>query len=122
MYFILVFFCLFMMLAGSIILIQPNYVISPIKKYRQATSLYIAAILVRALIGLLLLLFASSSSQPLLLQVIGSLFILAAATFTLIGHQRFIQLIDWACQVNHSLARVMGVVTLLFALIMYSAL
>lgn len=117
---ILLLFCGFMLIAGTAILVEPDYVINPIKKYRQTRSLYITAIIARALIGLFLLASAVSSNSPLVVETLGWLFITAALVFIVIGHKKFVSILDWACDIQPKIARLMGVAAVGFAIWLYT--
>lgn len=117
---ILTLFCGFMLIAGTVILVEPNYVINPIKKYRQSRSLYMVAIIARALIGLLLLAVAVDSNSPFAAEILGWLFITAALIFVLIGHKKFVSMLDWTCDIQPKIARLMGVAAMGFAIWLYT--
>ena len=113
-------FCIFILLAGVTIVYQPSAVIDAIHKHRNSKVVYAAAIIARMLFGAVFLAVASDARQPMIFQIIGVLFVLAALVFAIIGQQRFIALLNWACSLTTTIARFMGIFAIAFALALYS--
>lgn len=77
------------MIAGGIFLFSPVILIDFLTENVHSPSLYIAAVLGRLLLGILLLLTARHSRYPTVMKVIGVLAILAAIIFMIIGEEEF---------------------------------
>jgi len=82
-------FGILMLLAGISLLINPEFIIGWIEDYMEHKSLYISAIVVRLVFGILFLAAAKESTYPGVIKVFGYVFIIAAIILFLIGHVRF---------------------------------
>ncbi|MFZ8928655.1 MAG: hypothetical protein ACO2YY_05630 [Pseudohongiellaceae bacterium] len=89
MIFIIYFFALLLLLAGIVILVNPDIVINLIQKNTESPGLYAGAILARLGLGIILVMMAGFSRFPLAVTVIGWLAIAAAAVFLFLGKRRF---------------------------------
>ena len=78
-----------MLLAGISLLINPEILIGWIEKNMETTSLYISAIAVRLVFGILFILAAKESKYPTVIKFLGYLFIIAAIIFIFIGQESF---------------------------------
>lgn len=101
-------------MTGIIILINPEFVFTPLRNNIEKPSLHLAAIAVRLIIGVLLIQHAVASKFPLIIEIIGWLSIAAALTFSIIGRQRFIRLMRWAFSFLQPYGRVGGLFAALF--------
>ncbi len=80
------------------------------------------AVSVRLVAGAAFIIAADASRFPTLFLVIGALSLVAAASLPIIGHQRFIALVDWFSHAPVSVIRVWGVLGAAFgALILYGS-
>lgn len=86
---ILILFGVFLIIAGGIFLFSPDILIDYLTENVHSPSLYIAAILGRILLGILLIQTARQSKYPAVMKVIGILAILAAIIFVIIGQEEF---------------------------------
>ena len=114
-------FALFLLLAGIFLIIKPDLFISLLDKYSDTLPLYLAAIIIRLLVGSLLICFSGLSRFPLTMLVIGIIAILAAITFTVIGWQRFKRLMTWIMSVAKPYARAGGAFSFCFGLFLLYA-
>jgi len=118
---LILFFGFLTCLAGIVILINPQLIFGILEKYSGRIELYILAILIRLLLGILLIIQAGVSKFPLVIEVIGWLAIIAALTFALMGRNRFIRFIEWALSLVDKLGRVGGIIAFSFgAFIIYA--
>ncbi|MBL4888461.1 MAG: hypothetical protein JKX97_00395 [Candidatus Lindowbacteria bacterium] len=86
-----------LLIAGGLMLaIKPGYFVGPLKSHIEEFSLYILAIGLRLLFGVVLVFAAESSKFPVILSVIGYITLLAAAILVVMGHTRFKSLMAWA--------------------------
>jgi uncharacterized BrkB/YihY/UPF0761 family membrane protein len=86
---ILILFGVLLMIAGGIFLFSPEMLIIFLTENLHSPSLYIAAILGRLVLGILLLLTARHSRYPTVMKVVGVLAIIAAIIFMIIGQENF---------------------------------
>lgn len=102
------------LLAGLLIVINPEIIFGYLRNNYEKLSLHIIAVVLRLVLGVLLIWYAADSRYPLLIEVLGWLSIAAAMTFGVIGRQRFIRLMAWAFSLLHPYGRIGGVFAMLF--------
>ncbi|MGB5178132.1 MAG: hypothetical protein WBP44_05310 [Gammaproteobacteria bacterium] len=110
----IVIFGLLTLLAGVVIIINPEIVFGYLGRHLEKPELHILAILVRLVLGALLVYLAGVSRFPLVIEVIGWLSIIAAITFTVIGRNNFISLMSWAMSFQKTYGRVGGFIAVCF--------
>ncbi len=81
-------------LIGLIGIVVPRYFIEVIGNWKSE-SRFIAAVGIRMVMGVICLLAAPASRMPVVVQVIGIIAIVAAASALLVGRERLDRLIDW---------------------------
>jgi hypothetical protein len=82
-------FGILMLLSGISLLIKPEIILDWIENNMENTSLYISAIFVRLVFGILFIVAARESKYPGLIKFFGYLFIIAAIIFTFMGQESF---------------------------------
>ena len=82
-------FGILMLLIGISLLIKPEIILGWIEINMETTSLYISAIVVRLVFGILFIIAARESKYPAVIKFLGYLFIIAAIIFIFIGQERF---------------------------------
>ncbi len=82
-------FGILMLLAGISLLINPEILIGFIEENMENTLLYISAIVVRLVFGVLFIVAAKESKYPGVFKFLGYLFIIAAIIFIFIGQENF---------------------------------
>ena len=102
------------LLAGMVILFNPDIIFGLLRKNIDNIGLHIMAVVVRLVLGVLLIVYSGSSRFPLVMEIIGWISIAAAVTFTIIGRKNFIRLMSWALNVMKPVARIGGIVAILF--------
>jgi len=103
-----------MLLAGILLIINPDIIFKVLRENFDKLWLHIGAVVVRLLLGALLIHQASVSKFPVTMEVIGWVAIFAAIVFTVIGRTNFKRLISWAFSLVTSLGRIGGVLALCF--------
>ena len=88
-------FSLAMFLAGAVIMIQPADLLKYLGKQTTHIGVYIAAIVVRLLMGFLLISRADQAKFPLIVELIGWVFLLSSVVLAVIQHGQFIRLLSW---------------------------
>lgn len=96
------------LLAGTIIVINPEIIFGYLRNNRDRLSLHITAVVVRLMIGGLLISQANVSKYPLAIEVLGWLSIVAALTFAVMGRSNFKRLMSWALSLLKPYGRVGG--------------
>ncbi|MEB8330193.1 hypothetical protein OO009_12585 [Flavobacteriaceae bacterium KMM 6897] len=86
-------FGVLMLVAGISLLIYPEFIIGWMEDNMESTPLYISAIIVRLVIGVLFIAAARESKYPVAIKFFGYLFILISITFIFIGQESFQHLI-----------------------------
>jgi hypothetical protein len=99
---------------GISLLIKPEIIFGLIETNVDSTSLYITAIVVRIVFGVLFIVASDESKHPRLLKFMGYLFIFAAFVFILMGKADFQDFIGELLQKTKHLARIAGLLGAVF--------
>ena len=102
------------LLIGISLLIKPEIIIGWIKDNVENTSLYISAIVVRLVLGILFIIAAKESKYPGVIKFFGYITIIAAIIFIFMGHERFQDSISSLIPVFKPYAPVIGLVGMAF--------
>ncbi|MGV7235016.1 MAG: hypothetical protein ACQ9ET_02055 [Nitrosomonadaceae bacterium] len=121
MTFILIIFGALTLLTGIIIFLNPDIIFGYLKNHIDNLELYILAIVVRLVLGIILISLSAESRYPFVIELIGWLSIIAALFFTVIGHTKFKRIMSWALSLAKPFARAGGIVAVAFgAFIIYA--
>ncbi len=82
-------FGILILLSGISLLIKPEIIFGWIEGNMEKTSLYISAIVVRLVFGVLFIVAARESKYPGVIKFFGTLFIIAAIIFIFLGQESF---------------------------------
>ena len=107
---LIIIFGILTLLAGIIILVNPEIIFGFLSKHIDKMGLQVLAIVVRLAIGVMLVQQSSVSRYPLAIEIIGWLAIAAAVIFTVIGRDNFRRLMSWALSLTKPYGRIGGVV------------
>lgn len=99
---------------GVALLIKPYIIFSVFTKHANSIGLHLFAIIVRVVLGVVLVIGASESRFPVILQVLGWLSISAALVLGVIGRTRFRNLIRWATKLALPFRSLTGIFSILF--------
>jgi hypothetical protein len=102
------------LLAGIIIIINPETIFGLFSKHTQKVELQILAVVVRLILGALFIDQADASKYPFVIEIIGWLSIVAAIFFAAIGRNNFNRLLSWALSLAKPVGRVGGVLAVCF--------
>jgi len=102
------------LLAGVIILVSPDLIFGYLRENQDKLYIYVAAIMVRLLIGMLLVTQSKHSRFPVAIETLGWLSIVAAICFVIIGHRNFKRLLSWTLSKFTRFRRLGGVVGAIF--------
>ncbi|MES9971831.1 MAG: hypothetical protein ABW092_17485 [Candidatus Thiodiazotropha sp.] len=121
MTYIIIVFGLLTLLAGVVILINPETILVPIRDNSHKLSVHLAAVVVRLILGILLISESELSRFPIIIEILGWLSIIAAVVLALIGRTNFKRLMTWAFSLMESYGRIGGVLASAFgAFIVYA--
>jgi hypothetical protein len=102
------------LLAGIIIVINPEVVFGFLRDMLDKPWLHITAVVVRLVLGALLIQQSGISRFPLVIEVLGWLSITAAIIMALMGRRKFIRLMTWALSLSRPLGHAGGVLAMAF--------
>ena len=111
---LIILFGALILLAGSIIVINPDLVFGLLSRHAGSLGLHVLAVVIRVIIGILLIVASSVSRFPLVIEIIGWLSIAAAAVFALIGRRNFLRLMNWALSLAKPYGRIGGMIAIGF--------
>jgi len=111
---LIIIFGVLTLLAGIIIIINPENIFGLLSKHSEKLEMQILAVVVRLVLGVLLIYQSGASKYPLVIEIIGWLSIVAAVFFAVIGRNNFKRLISWALSLAKPLGRVGGFVAVCF--------
>jgi len=102
------------LLAGIIIIINPEVIFGFLRNNVDKLSVHILAVVVRLVLGALLIYQSDVSKYPLAIEIIGWLSIVAAIIFAVIGRNNFKRIISWALSLTKPFGRVGGIIAAAF--------
>jgi len=111
---LIIIFGVLTLLAGIIIIINPENIFGLLSKHSEKLEMQILAVVVRLVLGVLLIYQSGASKYPLVIEIIGWLSIVAAVFFAVIGRNNFKRLISWALSLAKPFGRVGGFVAVCF--------
>jgi len=102
------------LLAGIVIVINPEVIFGFLRNKLNKLELHILAIVVRLVLGVLLIYQSNVSKFPFVIEIIGWLSIVAAIFLAVIGRRNFNRLMSWALSFVKPFGRVGGVLAAAF--------
>ena len=109
------------LLAGVVILINPQAIFGPLKDNSDKLFIHIIAVVVRIILGILLVSQSDLSRYPVIIEILGWLSIIAGIALALIGRNNFKRLMSWAFSLLEPFGRVGGIIASAFgAFIVYA--
>ena len=102
------------LLAGIVIVINPEVIFGFLRNNLEKLVLHILAVAVRLVVGALLIYQSNVSKFPFAIEVIGWLSIVAAIFLAVIGRSNFNRLMSWALSLSKPFGRVGGVLAVAF--------
>jgi len=100
------------LLAGVLLVINPNIIFGFLKNNIENTVIHLTAVLARLVIGFLLILQSGSSKFPMAIEVLGWVLIVAGLSLAVVGQMRFRKLVSWTLVSFKPLDRMAGVVAI----------
>jgi len=111
---IIIIFGALTLLAGIIIIINPDIIFGYLKKYTEKLGLQILTIIIRLLLGAIFIYQSDVSKFPLVIEILGWLSIVSAIFFTVVGRNNFNRIMSWALSLAKPFGRTGGVVAVCF--------
>ena len=102
------------LLAGIVIVINPDVIFGVLRSNFDKLALHILAIAVRLVLGVLLIYQSTVSKFPFVIEIIGWLMIVAAIVLAAIGRRNFKRLMSWALSFGKPFGRIGGVLASAF--------
>ena len=102
------------LLAGIVIIINPEVIFCFLRNNLDKLVLHVLAVVIRLVIGALLIYQSNISKFPFVIEVIGCLSIVAAIFLAVMGRRNFNRLMSWALSLSKSFGRVGGVFAVAF--------
>jgi len=100
--------------AGIIIVINPESAFGLMRRKLESLILHILAVVVRIILGVALIMCAAESKYPVAILIIGWISIVAASVLGIMGRTNFMRLMSWALSVAPSFGRIGGFLAILF--------
>jgi hypothetical protein len=107
-------FAVLTLLAGVVILLNPQIIFGFLRERQDELELHVTAVFVRLALGILLIMQSPVSRYPLVIEVIGWLSIAAAIFLGVMGRRNFIRLMSWALSFVHTIGRLGGILAAAF--------
>jgi hypothetical protein len=114
MNYIIVLFGTAIIVAGVIIVVNPETVFGLIRKKSESLSLHILAVVVRIILGVALMMYATESKYPTAISILGWISIVAASVLGIMGRTNFRRLMSWTLSFSSSFGRIGGFLAILF--------
>jgi hypothetical protein len=114
MNYIIVLFGTAIIVAGVIIVVNPETVFGLIRRKSESLSLHILAVVVRIILGVALMMYATESKYPTAISILGWISIVAASVLGIMGRTNFMRLMSWTLSFSSSFGRIGGFLAILF--------
>ena len=102
------------LIAGLVIVINPEVIFGFLRKNLDKLGLHILAVAVRLVLGVLLIYQSNLSKFPFVIGILGWLSIVAAVFIAVMGRGNFHRLVSWALSFVKPFGRVGGVLAAAF--------
>ena len=110
----IILFGVLILLAGIVIVLNPEIIFSFLRKNFDKLWLYVLASVLRIVLGVILITQSNVSKFPLVIEIMGWLSIIAAILLAVIGRRNFNRLMSWALSFVKTFGRVGGVLAMAF--------
>jgi hypothetical protein len=111
---LIIMFGILTLLAGIVIVINPEIIFGFLRNNIDKPELHILAVAVRIVLGVILIYQSGISKFPLLIEIIGWLSIVAAIILFVMGRSNFSRLMSWALSFVKTSGRVGGFLAVAF--------
>lgn len=107
--------------AGTILTVNPKVIIGFLESNKEKVWIHVLAVVVRAIIGICLILQSNISRFPIIVEVFGWLSLIAGIAITVIGRNSFQQLMNWVITMVKPYARLGGLASAAFGVFLIYA-
>ena len=121
MNYIIILFATATIVAGIVIMINPETIFGLLRRKLESLSLHILAVVVRVILGVALIIFAAESRYPTAILILGWISIVAASVLGIMGRTNFKRLMSWALSVAPYFGRIGGLLAILFGVFLIHA-
>lgn len=111
---LIIIFGALILLAGIIVVINPEVIFGFLRNNLDKLALHILAVVIRLVLGALLICQSNISKFPFVIEVIGWISIVAAIFLSVMGRRNFNRLMSWILLLSKSFGRVGGVLAMTF--------
>jgi len=102
------------LLAGIVIVLNPDIIFGFLRQKLDKLELHILAVVVRLVLGILLIYQSGVSRFPLVVEILGWLSIVAAVSLAVMGRSNFRRLMSWALSLVGVFGRAGGALAVAF--------
>lgn len=113
MNYIIILFGAAIIIAGIIIVINPETVFGLMRRNMESFGLHVLAVVVRIILGAALIICAAASRYPTTILILGWVSIAAATILGVMGRINFKRLMSWALGLAPSFERIGGLAAIL---------
>ena len=106
---IVIIFSMALILMGLIIVIKPNVIFNHLKQNIDSLFLYLLAVVIRGILGIILIIESNTTKFPVVIEVVGWVSLSAAIILIFIGRNNFKNLMVWGLSFAKPFARLAGV-------------
>lgn len=114
MNYIIILFATATIAAGVKIVINPETIFGILRRKLESLGLHILAVVVRVILGVALMMYATESRYPTAISILGWISIIAASVLGIMGRTNFKRLMSWALSLAPSFGRIGGLLAILF--------
>lgn len=114
MHYIILLFGAALIIAGIIIVVNPETIFGLLRRKSESPGLHILAVVMRIIIGVALIMYAAESKYPTAVLIIGWFSVLAATVLGIMGRTNFKRLMAWTLGFSAFFARIAGFLAILF--------
>ena len=100
--------------AGIIIVINPETIFGLLRRKFESISMHFLAVVVRVILGVALIMCATESRYPTAILILGWISIVAASVLGIMGRTNFKRLMSWALSLAPSFGRIGGLLAISF--------
>lgn len=111
---LIIIFGVMTLLAGIVIVINPEVIFGLLRSNHDKLAIHILAVVVRLIIGSLLISQSGLSKYPLVIEILGWLSVVAALSLAVMGRHNFHRLMSWVLKFLKPFGRVGGVFAIAF--------
>jgi hypothetical protein len=110
----IIIFGILTLLAGIVILINPDKIFGFLRNNLDNLALHILAVVIRLILGILLIRQSDVSKFPFTIEIIGWISIIAAMVFAVMRRSNFNRFMSWALSLVKPFGRVSGILAVAF--------